>query len=777
MAGIEDLEPSISRKMQFGAAQETYLLGDLYRLTKAGLDPNKTIEDIEQERLDKLYEKFPEFRSGEYENDAAVWTGRVGVMATDPIYMAIPFTRATKLTKLGPRLAALSGLGAATGATSGAIQGTARSGEFSLGEVAKNAGIGAAAGPIFYGVGQGLSKVGKTATKLKDPAYRDYMTPGFLRKDTPRPVAGVGADVAPVVAGNLSSVPKAMESFPDSAYQKILNAITLSEGAPGGPLRGAIKKLGLKNTDSNRTILSRYKRYALKERGLTSKIDASSQYTPDQLKNIPIQLIDPTRGSKVSFLNHTGKSTPEFALIKQEGVIIPDYYFVKPLHSGAKKININEDSIYRKIFKDKDTLNKFLYYIREYPDTRTIARKPELKAKISKDLGISVKNLFGTNKGGLRDSKFNKAKVIAQGLPKYDTSQSEIKQFLSNFTVSRFMKREGREASEDIWKGLTTDDIKYYIANAETMTIKDIVDNLNVPYHQVNNLKSVLLKAQKESPSTFRRIVGSFDRKIYEGHPGRTRGRFSDVALAPGSKDVIDDITRAGFKDKTINVGGKKETLIPSTTRPQPKLHDQGTIMAGTKARTGRYGLVYDEAMEAQQGWNILFEPKTKNLRATQTSTQSANTKQNVFEKRLIKLMDKRQTLISEGSKKGFNNTSKLKVISPEDKNKTISELLQKNQAELGEINKNMSDIGVRTLMRIRQPDGSYKIKQFGEVLSGMTDFLKKRQAGLLKDGGRVNYKDGGRAIDFSKYRETYADGGTLMKYRTLMKDLAQLVS
>jgi len=201
MAGIEDLEPSISRKMQFGAAQETYLLGDLYRLTKAGLDPNKTIEDIEQERLEKLYEKFPEFRSGEYENDAAVWTGRVGIMASDPIYYAIPFSAATKLTKLGPRLAALSGLGAATGATSGAIQGTARTGEFSLGEVAKNAGIGAAAGPIFYGVGQGLSKVGKTATKLKDPAYRDLVTPNILKTDAPRPVAGVGADVAPVVAG------------------------------------------------------------------------------------------------------------------------------------------------------------------------------------------------------------------------------------------------------------------------------------------------------------------------------------------------------------------------------------------------------------------------------------------------------------------------------------------------------------------------------------------------------------------------------------------------
>jgi len=47
-------------------------------------------------------------------------------------------------------------------------------------------------------------------------------------------------------------------------------------------------------------------------------------------------------------------------------------------------------------------------------------------------------------------------------------------------------------------------------------------------------------------------------------------------------------------------------------------------------------------------------------------------------------------------------------------------------------------------------------------------------EAGTVMSQG---YSKGGRAIDFSKYRETYADGGTLMKYRTLMKDLAQLVS
>ena len=37
--------------------------------------------------------------------------------------------------------------------------------------------------------------------------------------------------------------------------------------------------------------------------------------------------------------------------------------------------------------------------------------------------------------------------------------------------------------------------------------------------------------------------------------------------------------------------------------------------------------------------------------------------------------------------------------------------------------------------------------------------------------------KDGGAVMDFSKYRDTYADGGTVIKYRTLMKDLAQIIS
>ena len=116
--------------------------------------------------------------------------------------------------------------------------------------------------------------------------------------------------------------------------------------------------------------------------------------------------------------------------------------------------------------------------------------------------------------------------------------------------------------------------------------------------------------------------------------------------------------------------------------------------------------------------------------------------------------MNLRQRLIREGTStsRGFNKTSKLKEVV--DKEKTIFELLRDNEGALGEISKGMEEIGVRTLMRIRQPDGSYKIKQFGEVLSGMTDFLKKRQRGFMKKGGRVNFKNGSKPISEMTERE-----------------------
>ena len=64
--GTEAELPDEIRLMQFGASEETYLLGDAIRLSKAGIQSifsNKSFseerEEEEQIRLKELYEKYP----------------------------------------------------------------------------------------------------------------------------------------------------------------------------------------------------------------------------------------------------------------------------------------------------------------------------------------------------------------------------------------------------------------------------------------------------------------------------------------------------------------------------------------------------------------------------------------------------------------------------------------------------------------------------------------------------------------------------------------------
>ena len=116
--------------------------------------------------------------------------------------------------------------------------------------------------------------------------------------------------------------------------------------------------------------------------------------------------------------------------------------------------------------------------------------------------------------------------------------------------------------------------------------------------------------------------------------------------------------------------------------------------------RGSDYALLYDKTMEAEQGFNILFTRLGK-LRATQTSTTAANVKQAPLERDLIKLMDDRQSLIREGQLKGFDNVSELKGLTQEEQIKSISKLLKENKIELDRINEKMSEIGVRTLVRV----------------------------------------------------------------------------
>jgi len=569
--------------------------------------------------------------------------------------------------------------------------------------------------------------------------------------------------VLKIEKSDLTKSSKRMQELSDDHYQNVLDAVTKNAGAPEGGLKGALRELGIEATESNKVLISAHKREAL-NRGLKSRFDATTEYEDAFLQTVPIKVIDRERKSLAFYENIDEGTTPTFSLVKEDGILIPNTYNL--VVGGQQKsqsvtINVLNNPKFSKIFGDESNLNKFLEYAKEYPDMITLSANPKLMEKIAKDLGYTVEELFRMKKvadgkytGRTRNSVFNQSKIIAQNVPKYDAAPSEIKQFLSDFVVTSG-RGAGREAADNLWKTLTTDEILYYINNANTMTIEKITQKLGVPQSRLNNLRKVIEKAQKESPETFEKLIGTFERKMYEGvtSPGdvlRATLTGPKAKLAPGSKDVIGDIKEVEanriFTDPTtgerktgkafeVEINGKKEPLIPVQSKALPKLHDQGTKMRGSD-----YALLYDKTMEAEQGFNILFTRSGK-LRATQTSTTAANAKQASLERDLIKLMDDRQSLIREGQLKGFDNVSELKGLTQEEQIKSISKLLKENKIELDRINEKMSEIGVRTLVRVNLPGGKYKITQFGDLLTGMTDFYKKRQAGLFKDGGRVRKK------------------------------------
>ena len=166
-------EPTALRKAQYGAAQETYLLGDVGRLTYAAFSP-KTIQQIERERQQKIFEEFPEFKDGKYDADAAVLGGRALVMVTDPVYLAMPWARAAQAgraykgyKKYAAATAATAGLGAAVGGGTTALKKGATGQELTGSDILFGATAGAVLSPVAMGVSAGVSKVaGKVAPKF-----------------------------------------------------------------------------------------------------------------------------------------------------------------------------------------------------------------------------------------------------------------------------------------------------------------------------------------------------------------------------------------------------------------------------------------------------------------------------------------------------------------------------------------------------------------------------------------------------------------------------------
>ena len=141
-----ELDDSITagRKIRYGMAQEPTIIGNLFRLGKAGFQSafsDETFEQasrrIEKERQEEIFLRFPEFK-GKRE-DLTVLSGRMGVAVADPVTFFIPWAKFAKLGALGYTAA-----GAGLSAADIALREKTLYGDVNIGNVAISAVLGGA---------------------------------------------------------------------------------------------------------------------------------------------------------------------------------------------------------------------------------------------------------------------------------------------------------------------------------------------------------------------------------------------------------------------------------------------------------------------------------------------------------------------------------------------------------------------------------------------------------------------------------------------------------
>ena len=170
-------KPSFQQRLEYGFDVETNLVGDGYRLLKAAVKSigpttfEEEREDIEEERLEAIYNEHPWASSGEYDFDPAVMTGRAITLLADPTYLVVPYGLALKGTSLAMKGAKLAALGAGVGVGDASIRSLARTGEIEPSHLTFAGGIGAVAGPLAYPIqiagGKAINKIFPSLFKSK----------------------------------------------------------------------------------------------------------------------------------------------------------------------------------------------------------------------------------------------------------------------------------------------------------------------------------------------------------------------------------------------------------------------------------------------------------------------------------------------------------------------------------------------------------------------------------------------------------------------------------
>ena len=182
---------SARRRFEYGVAGSTWLGGELFRMGKAAIQErqgegtySENIQRIEQERLQRLQERFPDITEEDRTSSAALW-GEIGGALFDPAmfgawYLAMP-AKGAALTRIGMRVKSAGVFGAEGGIRSAAYQ-SSRGHDVDPTHVAIGALLGTTLGGAFPVGGQRRALFGRRPVEeAAEAAEEASLTGGRFR--------------------------------------------------------------------------------------------------------------------------------------------------------------------------------------------------------------------------------------------------------------------------------------------------------------------------------------------------------------------------------------------------------------------------------------------------------------------------------------------------------------------------------------------------------------------------------------------------------------------
>ena len=182
---LEDID--YSTRAAYGAAQETTIGGNIFRMAKAAVTAGTSDEswtealaNLEKERQKEIDMMFPRLANlEESEEDLAILSGRLGVAVADPTTFFMPWLKAAKVGSTGARIAKTAAAYGATGAADTALREKVIYGDVDLTNVGIATAVGAGSSVLGLGAKEGINFA---RNKFKVAKSLEDLEPGAVAK-------------------------------------------------------------------------------------------------------------------------------------------------------------------------------------------------------------------------------------------------------------------------------------------------------------------------------------------------------------------------------------------------------------------------------------------------------------------------------------------------------------------------------------------------------------------------------------------------------------------